>query len=64
MTMTELQKKTDGDLVHFINEKREELRKLRFGVTGSGMRNTRSIRSLRHEIAQALTEIRIREQKA
>jgi ribosomal protein L29 len=60
MTMTELQKKTDGDLVQFINEKREELRKLRFGVTGSGMRNTRSIRAIRHEIAQALTELRTR----
>jgi ribosomal protein L29 len=64
MNMTELQKQTDGDLVKFISEKREELRKLRFGVTGSGMRNTHAIRDVRHEIAQALTELRTREQKA
>lgn len=55
MIITELQKKTDGDLVKFITEKREELRKLRFGVTGSGIRNTHAIRTVRHEIAQALT---------
>ncbi len=64
MHMTELQKKTDGDLVQFINEKREELRKLRFGVTGSGMRNSHAIRTIRREIAQALTELRTRTPQA
>lgn len=64
MHMTELQKKNDADLVKFINEQREELRKLRFGVTGSGMRNTRAIRTIRREIAQALTELGTRTQNA
>jgi ribosomal protein L29 len=64
MHMTELQKKNDADLVKFINEQREELRKLRFGVTGSGMRNTRAIRTIRREIAQALTELGARTQNA
>ena len=62
--ITELQKKTDGDLVKFITEKREELRKLRFGVTGSGMRNTHAIRDTRRAIAQALTELNTRGENA
>ena len=64
MHMTELLKKTDGDLVQFISEKREELRKLRFGVTGGGMRNSHAIRNIRREIAQALTELRTRTPQA
>lgn len=64
MMMTELQKKNDADLVKFIQEQREELRKLRFGVTGSGMRNTRAIRTIRRQIAQALTELQARTLKA
>ncbi len=62
--MTELQQKTDTDLTKFISEKREELQKLRFGVTGSGMRNTKSIRNLRRETARALTELNARTKKA
>lgn len=60
MEMSELQKKNDTDLLAFINEKREELRKIRFGASGSGMRNTRSIRDLRRVIARALTELNTR----
>lgn len=56
MTMKEFKEKNDAELSTFIAEKREELRKLRFGTAGSVMRNTRSIRNLRREIAQALTE--------
>ncbi len=58
--MSELQQKNDTDLLTLITEKREELRKLRFGVVGSGMRNTHSIRNLRREVAQALTVVRAR----
>ncbi len=57
MLMKELQQKTDTDLTQYIGEKREELRKLRFGTAGSGLRNTRAIRNLRREIAQGLTEL-------
>jgi len=63
MTMTELQQKNNGELVTYIDEKREELRKLRFGTAGSGMRNTKAIRNLRREIAQALTEVTARTKK-
>ena len=62
--MSEIQKKNDADLVKFISEKRGELHKLRFGVTGSNMRNTHAIRDVRHEIAQALTELNARGGKA
>jgi ribosomal protein L29 len=55
--MTDIQQKNDADLALFITEKREEQRKLRFGATGSGMRNSHAMRNLRHEIARALTEL-------
>ncbi len=61
--MSELQKKNDADLVKFVTEKRAELQKLRFSATGSGMRDTHAIRNIRHEIAQALTEISLRAKK-
>lgn len=61
MTMKEIQQKNDADLALFITEKREELRKLRFGTTGSGMRNSHAMRNLRHEVARGLTELSTRE---
>lgn len=61
MTTPELQKMNDTDLAQHVSDKREELRKMRFGASGSGMRNTHSIRNLRREIARALTELRKRQ---
>ncbi|HEU4677833.1 MAG TPA: 50S ribosomal protein L29 [Candidatus Paceibacterota bacterium] len=61
--MSEIRKKNDADLVAFIGEKREELRKLRFGI-GSGSRNTLAVRTLRKELAQALTELGARNANA
>lgn len=55
--MKDIQKKNDADLVKFINEKREELRALRFSASGSGMRDTHAMRGLRKEIARGLTEL-------
>ena len=37
-------------------DKREELRALRFGVAGSKNRNVKAARSLRKEVARALTQ--------
>ncbi len=53
--MKELQQKSTTELVQYIEEKREELRKLRFGTAGSAMRNTHAARTLRKEIARSLT---------
>lgn len=55
MDIKELQQKNDAELAEFVAEKREALRKLRFGGAGSGMRNTKAIKNLRREIAQGLT---------
>lgn len=57
MNMKELKERNDAELAAFVAEKREELRKMRFGVTGSGMRNTRAIRTIRRDIARVLTEV-------
>lgn len=55
--MKELREKNDTDLMKHIAEKREELRKLRFGVAGSAMRNVHAAKNLRREIARSLTEL-------
>jgi ribosomal protein L29 len=55
--------KNDADLAQFVAEKRSELQKLRFGVAGSGMRNTHAIRDTRRQIAQSLTELTARAKK-
>ena len=57
MNTSDLQQKNDTDLVTMITEMREELRKLRFGTAGSGMRNSHAVRNLRRDIARALTEL-------
>lgn len=57
MNMKELREKNEADLAKFVAEKREELRKLRFGAAGSTMRNVHAAKNLRREVAQALTEI-------
>lgn len=62
--MKELQTKSNSELAKHVNEKREELRKFRFGIAGSGMRNTKAIRNLRKDIARALTEANIRARKS
>ncbi len=64
MHMNEFREKNEADLVKFITEKREELRTLRFGVTGSAMRNTHAIRNVKREIARALTELTSRRTKS
>ena len=58
--MKDLKKKNDKDLTTFIAEKRNELRKMRFSASGSGMRDVKSIRNIKKEIAQALTEASVR----
>jgi ribosomal protein L29 len=54
-------KKTDltnhgaDELMKLANDKREELRSLRFGSAGSKNRNVKAAYNLRKEIARALT---------
>jgi len=59
--MKDIQKKTDKDLVEFINEKRGELRSMRFSAAGSGVRDAHSMSQTRKEVARGLTELNSRE---
>ncbi|MDO8548442.1 MAG: 50S ribosomal protein L29 [bacterium] len=47
---------TPEELATYVNDKREELRVLQFNVAGSKNRNVKLARTLRKEIARALTE--------
>ena len=57
MHMDEIQKKTNDELKGYITEQREELRTLRFKISGSGTRDVRAIRNTRRDIARAMTEL-------
>lgn len=62
--MDDIRKKNDGELNKLLTEKREALRKFRFDVTGTRIRNVREGRNLRKEIARILTEQSARAHKA
>ncbi len=52
--------KSSKDLIKTLNEKREELRKFRFGISGSKTRNVKEGRNTRMEVAKVLTELNSR----
>jgi ribosomal protein L29 len=58
--MKDIREKNSADLVKLVSEKREDLRKFRFGTAGSSLRDTRTQRNTRREIARALTELNTR----
>jgi ribosomal protein L29 len=49
---------TADELRKLADDKREELRALRFSVAGSKNRNVKAAAGLRKEIARALTELK------
>ena len=53
--MTDFKTKNKEELIKFINEKREGLRSDRFNVAGSAKKGMTPIRSVRKEIARAMT---------
>ncbi|MFA7309989.1 MAG: 50S ribosomal protein L29 [Candidatus Paceibacterota bacterium] len=59
--MNDLKKKDVAEMVKTLADKREALRTFRFGAEGSRSRNVREGRTIRKEIAQLLTELRVRE---
>lgn len=63
-TYKDLQKKSDKELVAHVNEKRQELRKFRFGVAGAGTRDVKAARAAKKEIARSLTELNVRTRTA
>lgn len=58
--MKDLKEKNLEELTTLLAEKREEMRKIRFGTAGSGMRDTRALRTLRRDIARICTELNVR----
>lgn len=60
MNQKEIKEKNNADLTALVAEKRAEIRKVRFGAAGSGMRNTKAIRNNRRAVARALTELNLR----
>ncbi len=48
------------ELLKFVSEKREALRRLQFAVAGSKNRNVKEAAGLKREIARALTELNSR----
>ena len=63
-TYKDIQKKKDAELVAHVNEKRQELRKFRFGVAGAGTRDVKAARKAKKEVARALTELTARKNTA
>jgi len=61
---TSLKDNSSEDLVKLVVDKRETLRTLRFSATGSKNRDVKQARSLRKEIARALTEASARKNVA
>ncbi len=57
MTFKELKEKNVAELTDLVKEKREELRKIRFGTAGSTMRNVHAGKNLRRDIARIMTEL-------
>ena len=52
--------KSNKDLIKTLNEKREVLRKFRFGISGSKTRDVKEGKNARKEVAQILTELNTR----
>lgn len=59
MTKT-LKEKSEKDLNKTLAEKREELRKKRFSLSGSNQRDVVESKKIKKEIAQILTELNSR----
>ncbi len=52
----DLKNHSEDELMKLANDKREELRSLRFNVAGSKNRDVKQAMKLRKEIARALTQ--------
>lgn len=59
---SKLAAKSEAELIKAVDSKREELRKFRFESSGSKVKNVKTGKALRREIAQNLTELNARRQ--
>ena len=58
MKKLNLKNHTEAELAKLANDKREELRALRFNVAGSKNRDVKQAGKLRKDIARALTQLK------
>ncbi len=58
--MSSIKDKKDTDLHKELDEKRKSLRKFRFEVAGSKIKNIKEARNIKKEIARVLTELKNR----
>ncbi len=56
MKMQEIRAQDDTALTKLLSETREELRKFRFNIAGSALRDVRAARTNRRTVARVLTE--------
>ena len=61
--MKDLKKMTEADLKKKVDEQKKELLDMRFNMSGTGKRNSKDAIKLKREIAQMLTELKIRSSK-
>lgn len=57
MDLKELQKFADKDLHLHLSDLRKKVREFRFSIANSQLKNVRTIRKTKKEIAQVLTEL-------
>ncbi|MDP2642140.1 MAG: 50S ribosomal protein L29 [bacterium] len=57
MKKTNYKDKSQKDLIKTLTEKREDFRKLKFGTTGSKIRNVKEGANIRKDIARILTAL-------
>ena len=62
--MKDIKNTTNSDLTKLILEKREILRKLRFGTSGAASKNVKEARTMKKDIARIFTELSIRNKTA
>jgi len=56
----DIQKKSDSEIVSFVQEQRETLRKARFAGAGAGTSDVKAVRTARKDVARSLTELNAR----
>lgn len=63
MDLQELKNMSENQLQKILQEKREELRDLRFKVSEEALKNVRSVRKVKKTIARILTLLSVRKDK-
>jgi ribosomal protein L29 len=55
---SDIKNKTSQDLEAMIKDKREDLKNFRFGISGSRVKNVKEARTIKKDIARAMTILR------